>query len=253
MEADALKLKVVFLGTNGWFSTNLGNTSCVLIDSAKHYVVFDAGDGIYKLDRHIKTEKPINLFLSHLHLDHIIGLHILGKFNFRQKIRIYGYKGTKDGLGIIRHPYSAPLSDLPIQIEINDLEEDEHNLPFPVTYKPLIHADPCLGYRLKLDDRIVAYCADTGICDNLYALAENADLLITECSYKSGQEAWSWPHLKPEEAANVAKRANAKRLVLTHFDANIYRTLEDREQAETTARKIFEKTVAACDDLEIEF
>lgn len=246
-------MKVVFLGTNGWYSTELGNTSCVLINSERYYVVLDSGDGIYKLDNYIKTEKPINLFLSHLHLDHIIGLHVLGKFRFKQKIGIYGYKGTRDGLTIISHPYTAPFSDLPLKVEIQDLQEGIHYLPFPVTCKLLVHSDSCLGYRLELDNRVVTYCTDTGLCDNLYELAENADLLITECSFKPGQVEWGWPHLRPEDAANVAKQANIKQLVLTHFDASVYETVEDREQAEATAKKIFQETIAAYDGLEMEF
>jgi ribonuclease BN (tRNA processing enzyme) len=251
MRVSAPKMKVAFLGTNGWYSTEAGNTSCVLIDSEEFYVVLDAGDGIYKLDEYVKTEKPIHLFLSHLHLDHIIGLHMLGKFRFKQKINIYGYTGTRDGLQIIRHPYTAPFHDLPVQVEIHDLLEGRHTLPFPFTCKLLVHADLCLGYRLELDNRIVAYCTDTGMCDNLYMLARNADLLITECSFKSGQAEWRWPHLKPMESANIAEEANAKQLVLTHFDADVYRTMKDRERARVEARRVFNNTVAAHDGLEI--
>lgn len=245
-------MKIAFLGTNGWYSTEVGNTSCVLIDSEKCYVVLDAGDGIYKLDKYIKTEKPIYLFLSHLHLDHIIGLHVFGKFRFKQKIRIYGYKGTRDSLQIIQHPYTAPFQDLPVKIEIHDLQEGGHGLPFPFTSRLLVHSDPCLGYRLELGKRVVAYCTDTGMCDNLYMLSRNADLLITECSFKPGQAKWRWPHLKPVDAANIAREANTKQLVLTHFDADVYRTMTDRERAGVTARKVFKNTLVAYDGLEIE-
>jgi len=245
-------MRAVFLGTNGWYSTDIGNTTCVLIDSENCYVVLDAGDGLYKLDRYIKTEKPIHLFLSHLHLDHIIGLHVFGKFRFKQKIDIYGYKGTRDGLQIIRHPYTAPFKDLPLQVEIHDLAEGRHRSPFPFTSKLLVHSDLCLGYRLELDNTVIAYCTDTGICDNLRGLARNADLLITECSFKPGQEEWSWPHLKPEDAAKIAKETNTKQLVLTHFDPDVYKTMKDRKRAQAAARKVFKNTVAAHDGLEIE-
>lgn len=246
-------MKIAFLGTNGWYSTALGNTSCVMIDSEKYYVVFDAGDGIYKLDKYIKTEKPIRLFLSHLHLDHIFGFHLFGRFRLQQGISVYGYIGTKDSLRIIQHPYTAPFNDLPTHVKVYDIQEGRHDLPFPITCKLLLHADPCLGYRLELDNKVVTYCTDTGICDNLYELAKNADVLITECSFKPGQANWRWPHLKPEDAANIAKQVNAERLILTHFDADVYRTMRERLQAETAAKKIFRETVAAYDGLEMEF
>ena len=75
-------MKIYFLGTMGWFDTKLGNTLCVLVDTGKEYIIFDAGTGFSKIDNYIKDKRPIYLFLSHFHLDHIIGLHALNKFSF---------------------------------------------------------------------------------------------------------------------------------------------------------------------------
>jgi ribonuclease BN (tRNA processing enzyme) len=246
------KVKIIFLGTNGWYSSNTGNTVSILIDSQDYYIILDAGDGLHKLDNFIHEKKPIILFLSHTHLDHIIGLHILGKFPFMDELKIYGYLGIKQNLEkIIKHPYSAPFEHLPTEVEIFELDEGEHHLPFKVETGLLLHADPCLGYRFTLEDKIITYCTDTGLCDNLYTLSKDADLFITECSYKPGQENWGWPHLKPEEAAQVAKRSEVKKLFLTHFDASIYQTQEEREVAAKTSKNIFSDTTVAYDSLEI--
>ena len=246
-----IETKILFLGTNGWYSTELGNTSCVLIDSKEYYVVLDAGDGIHKLDEYVQSEKPIVIFLSHLHLDHIIGFHAFNKFRFKQNVSIYGYEGTKNGLRIISHPYTASFDEVPSKIDINELKEGRYSEPFPFTCKLLFHADQCLGYRLELDDKVIAYCTDTGMSENIFALSKNADLLIAECSLKPGQNESGWPHIRPEDAASIAREANVGRLVLTHFDASIYKSMEDRKCAETTARKVFRETVAAVDGLEI--
>ena len=243
-------MQINFLGTNGWYSTDLGNTTCVLIDSDEYYVILDAGDGFQKLDEYIKDEKPIILFLSHLHLDHIIGLHSLYKFRFKQNLQIYGYVGTKTNIRkLIDHPFTASLDELDIGVDIYEIEEGKHEVPFPFTCKLLIHADPCLGYRLELESKIIAFCTDTGVCDNVYTLSENADLLISECAYKPGQDQTGWPHLRPEDAANIAKKSNIKQLILTHFDASIYKTMEDRKLAENHAKNIFQNTIAAYDGL----
>jgi ribonuclease BN (tRNA processing enzyme) len=244
-------MKTVFLGTNGWYSTSSGNTSCILIDSEKFYVVLDAGDGIYKLEEYIKTEKPIIIFLSHLHLDHIIGFHVFARFRFNQNVKIYGYEGTKNGLKIISHPYTAPFNELPLKIEAHDLKEGTYSQPFPFTCKLLVHADPCLGYRLELDNRVIVYCTDTGICKSIYELSKNADLLIAECSLKPGQVETGWPHLMPEDAARIARDSHVSRLVLTHFDASIYKNIKERKYAEAHARKLFQNTITAFDGLEI--
>jgi ribonuclease BN (tRNA processing enzyme) len=246
-------MKIVFLGTNGWYATDLGNTTSTIICSKDFYVIFDAGDGIYKIDQYIDDDKPIILLLSHFHLDHIIGLHTFAKFPFTQEINIYGYNGTKKGINqIIKHPYSSNITELLVKVKIHDLNEGNHNIGFPLTCKLLVHADPCIGYRLELENKIITYCTDTGLCPNLYELAEGADIFITECSYKPGQEEWGWPHLKPEEAADVAVKSNVKKLILTHFDASSYKTIQDRKIAENKAKAHFPETVAAIDGLEIE-
>jgi len=247
-----LIVKVRFLGTNGWYSTDFGNTSCVLIESKKFYVVLDAGDGIYKLDRYVLSEKPVHLFLSHLHFDHIIGFHLFDKFKFKEMVNIYGFKGVRDGLRIVRHPYTLPLSDLSFPIEIHELEEGSYNLPFPFSCKLLFHSDPCLGYRFELDSSVIAYCMDTGVCDNLRELARGVDLLITESSLKPGQRLENWGHMDPREAAEIAKQAEAKQLLLTHFDAGNYISLEERHEAEVVAKETFKNTVCAYDDLEVQ-
>jgi ribonuclease BN (tRNA processing enzyme) len=109
-----------------------------------------------------------------------------------------------------------------------------------------------MGYRLEVDDKIIAYCSDTGYCENAVKLGRSADLLITECAFMTGQENPDWPHLNPETAARIAKESGAKKLALVHFDAELYRTIEDRKNAQKAAQKIFPETIAAVDDMVIE-
>ncbi len=128
-------------------------------------------------------------------------------------MHIYGQPGTKDALNrIINTPYTIPFSRLPFKVDFDDLSEGTHNLPFSVECRFLHHSSPCMGYRFELERKIITYCPDTGICENAIKLAKNADLLIAECSFKSGQSNAQWPHLNPEDAAQIAKNANAKTL-----------------------------------------
>ena len=82
-------------------------------------------------------------------------------------------------------------------------------------------------------------------------LAEDADLLITECSHKPGEQSPDWPHLNPEDAAEIARRAKAKRLALTHFDAGRYTTIQERLDAVKSITN-FSNVVVGCDDLVLE-
>lgn len=242
-------MKIYFLGTNGWYTTPTGNTPCILIDSREGYVIFDAGNGFYKIDQYIKEDKPISLFISHFHLDHVSGLHMLSKFNFTQPINIYLAKGRKkDFETLVRAPYTDP----DVKIAVHELEEGKHEIGFPVEVLKMRHNNENHGFRVTLEGKIIAYSGDTGICDNSKLLVQNADILIHECSYTKAPENENWGHVDPILAATLAKEANVKKLILTHFDASKYIDLEKRQWAQAEAEKIFPDTTAAEDGLSIE-
>ncbi len=263
----ASKLKLAFLGTNGWFTTPLANTICTLVETPKRYIVLDAGDGIWRLDKFATdTDKPIDLFLSHFHLDHVVGLHIQPKFKLKHPLRIFGMPGTKKILNtLVNHPFTASypmLEKRGLKVEIHELKLGENRIDeYSVRAGALVHADPCWGYRFEIprdgdgaQKAILSYCTDTGPCENLVSLSRDADVLITECGLLPGQPSPpSWPHLNPEMAAQAAKDADVKKLFLTHFAAHVYDTKQVRLDSQSAARKIFANTTAAMDEMVVEF
>ena len=247
-------MEIIFLGTNGWYDTEIASTICVLVKTEKYDIVLDAGNGIHKLDRYSDGSKPVYLFLSHFHLDHIAGLHILAKFNsrFKKGLTICAGKGARKTLELIlRRPFTIPLRDLKYKTEVLELPSEGGKVPFAFKCLPLIHSDPVLGYRFEIDGKIIAYCTDTGYCANSLKLARHADLLISECAYRTGETNPGWPHMNPESAAALAKEAGVKKLVLAHFGADRYPSLKDRANASKIAGKYFKNTQAATDGLRI--
>ncbi len=246
-------MQVTFLGTTGWFDTPAGNTVSVLLKARDYDVIFDAGNGIARADRYISQKKPVFIFLSHFHIDHIAGLHTLVKFRLTHGLSIFCSPGGSALLdSFVREPFTVPLADLPYPARVTELTEGPHNLPFPVECRPLVHPAPCFGYRVEIDGRIITFCTDTGVCDNAVSLARGADLLITECGLKPGDSSPDWPHLNPEDAIGIAKRAGAKRLALLHFGAEVYRTVEERLALKDQFGKDFPGLVIATDGLTID-
>ena len=246
-------MKVTFLGTNGWFDTPAGNTVSVLIRSENYDIIFDAGNGIAKADQYITQDRPAFLFLSHMHIDHIAGLHTLCKFRFRKGLTVFTQQGTREQLEtFVNEPYTVPFSLLPFKNEVHELSPGTHLVPFNVTCLPLVHPAPCFGYRLELDDRVIAYCTDTGVCDNAVTLARNADLLITECGLKPEESSPDWPHLNPQDAISIAKKAHAKRLALVHFGAEVYKTVEERKVVQDEFERLCPGLIAATDGMQVE-
>jgi ribonuclease BN (tRNA processing enzyme) len=253
-------MKIYFLGTNGWYSSPTGDTPCILIDSQDHYVVFDAGNGIYKIDKYITENKPISLFVSHFHIDHISGFHTLGKFKFKQGIDIYIARGRKkDFETFVNLPYTIGIVNrkenilnLKTEIRIHELEQEENNIGFPVRMQKLYHGYTDHGFRITLEGKSIVYSGDTKTGPNGMIIAKDADLLIHECSNIISPKKNDWGHTDPIEAAQFAKESGVKKLVLTHFSPTLYDTLEKRKEAEEKAKKIFPNTIAAIDDLILE-
>lgn len=243
-------MKIFFLGTNGWYDTRAGNTVCTLIDSKEGYIILDAGDGIYKAKKYITEDKPVYLFLSHLHFDHISGFHILPIFNFEKKWNIILEKGNGELLErVINHPFMSTLEG---KVVFHEVEEGVHDDLISFECLKLKHIDPTFGYRIKLEDKNIAYCSDTGLCENILKLANKADILITEGSMIPGVSNPEWGHLNPEEAAGIAKDAQAERIVMTHISADGYKNFDERKKAEKKAQNIFKNSIIAEDDLIIE-
>ncbi len=246
-------MKIIFLGTNGWCPTGTGQNLSILIEASEGYFILDAGSGFFKVREYLTDpDKPVRLFLNHFHLDHTFGLHTLPAFYFKNGLTIYGQPGTKEILNkLVNHPFAASFGQLHFSVTVEELQPGAQTLSFLQEADYLVHADPCFGYRFLLEGKIITFCTDTGVCDNLKKLAREADIFISECSTIRAPDP-NWPHLNPELAAETAKEAGVKQLYLVHFSADSFPTIESREEAQERVRKIFPQAIAAHDDLIIE-
>ncbi|GIF19265.1 ribonuclease Z [Actinoplanes tereljensis] len=92
-----------------------------------------------------------------------------------------------------------------------------------------------------------AFVMDTGLCDNVYALAENADLLVIESTFldEDADLAAQVGHLTAAQAATVARKSNVRTLVLTHFSQRY----PDQSRFLTEARPHFNGDIVLAEDL----
>ena len=117
---------------------------------------------------------------------------------------------------------------------------------------PMHHADfaPVLGLRIdtrgeRLGSHSIAFTGDTAPCENILALAKNADLLVHEANWSADldpQLIGTAGHSTAQEAGRHAAAAAAGRLALTHI-SNRYAGREDALLAE--ARREFDGPVCA--------
>ena len=247
---------ITTLGTNGWFDNENGQTMCTLIRTQDYAVILDAGYGIRRAKALIDFSKPAYLLLSHMHLDHTIGLHTLDYLQFRLPLTIIVPAGQKQAFeDLVRPPYTNPWTKMvPEGSKLLDTDDlSAAKLPFGITSLPIQHPVPTHGYRLTIEGKTVTYLSDTGYCENAVSLASGADLVIAECGALPGtvKGKENAPHMEPEICAQLAVEAGAEQIVLTHFGAGSYTTLPARMNAAAQARSIFPNLITGVDNLEI--
>ncbi len=152
MHDDNNTFKVRFRGVRGSYAVPNsrflgygGNTACVEINVGVHLIVLDAGTGIISLgndlmanyissspDPEKRTPISLNIFLSHIHTDHIQGLNFFNPINIKSsKINIMGYstgsEPLKESLSELLYGRSFPLnlSDIKAKVTFNDLHEND--------------------------------------------------------------------------------------------------------------------------------
>ena len=95
----------------------------------------------------------------------------------------------------------------------------------------------------------VTYSGDTRPCEKMIELAQGSDVLIHEATYEHEDQdkaIENW-HSTSKEAAEIAKEANVKLLVLTHISTRYTTDINIKEEA----KEIFENTVVANDFTEL--
>ena len=218
-----------------------GNTSCVQVTYKDAFLILDAGSGIRRLGSDFpKDISRIDILLTHLHMDHIMGLgFFLPLYNPAMEINIWGPSSTKEPLLTRLQRYLSPplfpirLQDLPSQpniIEINHSSFSIGDLNIHSAY--VCHPGPTIGYRIESPDATLAYIPDhepaLGAANfphepewtSGYDLAKNADLLVHDAQYTTDEyyPRVGWGHSSMPDALKFAEMAAVKRMLFFHHD-----------------------------------
>ncbi len=87
----------------------------------------------------------------------------------------------------------------------------------------------------------ISIISDTRFCNAAISLSLNARILLCESTYLEEHKklAYEYFHLTAKQAATIAKKANVKQLVLTHFSARYSNLKEFEQEASTIFSNVF--------------
>lgn len=111
------------------------------------------------------------------------------------------------------------------------------------------------GRRVGLEEvsverpgQVFAFVMDTAVCDEAFALAADADMVVCEATYLDRDEdlARDHLHLTAAQAGRIAAEAGARHLVLTHFSQRYTDPTEFRAEAAS----VFGGQVTVASDLD---
>jgi Metal-dependent hydrolases of the beta-lactamase superfamily III len=203
-------------------------------------VVLDAGTGISQLGSHLGPETTrVDVLLTHLHMDHILGLGFFGAF-FQPDldVHLWGPSSTSLELEARLTRYLSPplfpvrLRDLPCRLTVHQVPLGGFELPgLRVTVHPVCHPGPTVGYRMSDDSASLAYIPDHELAlgspdrhhptsTSGFALAAGVDLLIHDSQYTPDEysKRVGWGHSALPHTLAFAEMTGVRQLVPFHHD-----------------------------------
>jgi ribonuclease Z len=205
-----MDLDVIFLGTGGSVPSARRNTASVLVRRGGDRLLFDCGEGTQRqMQRSTGLVQVTDIFITHLHADHYLGLPGLLKTwemqDRSEPLFIYGPPGLRDlfaGMSRIIGRVSYP-------VELDELEEGARvNFDgYSVEAFPVEHRIAAFGYLLAEEPRPGRF--DPGLAKSL-GVAEGPDFGLLQ---RGGEVPGSEGTVKPEQV--MSEKRPGRRVVIT--------------------------------------
>jgi ribonuclease BN (tRNA processing enzyme) len=252
-------MKLIVLGSGTSVPHPRRAAAAFWLESASGSVLLDCGaDSAHRLAQERVDWPGLDLiWISHLHLDHCGGLASLlfglrwapQTLDRRKPLRIVGCEGIGKLLQAIDESHNYRLFEQRFPIELQEFSAGADFDLLPALRAQTFstpHTRESIALRLTAGNGpSVVYTSDTGYSEGLAGFAQNADLLIMECSFFQNNP--TPKHLELAGAMRLAQMAEPRTLLLTH----LYPEWDDID-LEGKARELWPgKTIAAYDGLQL--
>jgi ribonuclease BN (tRNA processing enzyme) len=228
------------------------------VQEDEYALLLDCGNGVFsKLRGDLDYVEVDAVLVSHLHADHFLDLipfsYALTYAPRQQPVPVAGWPGTSDparpvlytpvgSTEMFRHIAGCWGNDQLVEgafalTEYQPWEEFEAG-PLRVRFCEVPHFTQTFAIELSANGSRFTYSADCSPNDELVRFAQGTDLILIEATLPRPERTGQRGHLTPSEAGDHARRAGAKRMVVTHFSDEL-----DPEWARTQAADAFNGTV----------
>ncbi len=241
------------LGTTGYHPNSRRHTACLMLP--EQGIVLDAGTGMFRVRERLRT-RELDVFLTHAHLDHVVGLTYLFDTLYEKQVSRVTVHAERDKLDALeRHLLAEPLFPVKLPCDWRPLDGLVALAGGgALSYFSLKHPGGAIGFRLEWPGHTMAYVSDTTASPDAEYIAaiQGVDLLVHECYFPDRLSALAEKtgHSSTSNVAQVASRAGARRLVLVHM--NPLDESDDPVDLQT-ARAIFPNTELGADEAVYEF
>jgi ribonuclease BN (tRNA processing enzyme) len=249
-------VRITVLGKSPSWQDVDGACSGYLIQDGDLNLLLDCGNGVFaKMRRHIEYVDVDAVVISHLHADHFLDLvpfsYALTYAPRQQPVPVAQYPGTDDPA----HPllFAPPGATETFRRVVGawgneDLIENAFALSeyepgsdlevgsLRISFTEVPHFTETFAVEMSSlnGSGRFTYGADCRPGEELIEAARDTDLLIVEATLPRPERTGIRGHLTPAEAGDHAKRAGAKRVVITHISDEL-----DQEWAREEASKAF--------------
>ncbi|MFD5829880.1 MBL fold metallo-hydrolase [Lentzea sp. NPDC060358] len=215
------------LGCSGSIPGPGAAASGYLLEAGGFTLALEFGNGV--LSR-FQEERPLfsmdALVLSHLHPDHCIdvsSLYVARKYHPSPPSEVLPVFAPAEAHSRFVAGY-APDAAERASLDFGDvfafhpLADGAAVRIGPFTVEPALVAHPCeaYGFRISCGGVSLAYTGDSGPCEALETVSAGVDVLLSEASWTHAPERQPDLHLSGRQAGELAARAGAGRLLITH-------------------------------------
>ncbi len=263
--------RVVVLGSGTCVSTlyntfDFRNPSGHLVQFNRVNILLDCGEGVRaQMDKFKFDYFDLDyIFITHFHPDHfdldslIQAIYVRArKSKTKKSLTVYGPKTIEEKFEMSwdsKHAKGAYKNSLLKILNLKFLEyqnKKESGINNDLKFIPfnVLHGEmDAYALRFLLDDKIISYSGDSGVCKGIEEAAQNTDIFLCEAAINiNDNENNPKTHLSYFLAGEIAKKSNVKKLIVVHYSG------KDSEEVmkQEVKRSGFVGEIYVAEDLEL--